>query len=118
MLKKLTKQFCQLLVNKRGERRNSHAEKGDCVADERKRINERPSGLVTLKPHKRSDLITLKPHLITLHSLLKHFSPVEELFYAFHAEFFKALSCLFYGAYAFKMALGVEFVCVANDLFL
>ena len=42
----------------KGERRNSHAEKGDCVADERKRIKERPSGLVTLKPHKRSDLIT------------------------------------------------------------
>ena len=58
MLKKLTKQFCQLLVNKRGERRN---QKGDCEADERKRINERPSGLVTLKPHKRSDLKTSQP---------------------------------------------------------
>ena len=40
------------------KRINSHAEKGDYVADVRKRINERPSGLVTLKPHKRSDLIT------------------------------------------------------------
>ena len=33
-------------------------QKWDCEADERKRINERPSGLITLKPHKRSDLIT------------------------------------------------------------
>ena len=41
------------------KRINSHAEKGDCVADERKRIKERLSGLVTLKPHKRSDLKTL-----------------------------------------------------------
>ena len=40
------------------KRINSNAEKGDYVADVRKRINERPSGLVTLKPHKRSDLIT------------------------------------------------------------
>ena len=48
MLKKLTKQFCQLLERRKekGERRNSHAEKGDCEADERKRIKERPSGLV------------------------------------------------------------------------
>ena len=65
MLKKLTKQFCQLLERRKekGERRNSHAEKGDCEADERKRIKERPSGLVTLKPH---NLMTSKPHLITL----------------------------------------------------
>ena len=40
------------------KRINSHAEKGDCVADERNRIKERPSGWVSLRPHKRSDLIT------------------------------------------------------------
>ena len=68
MLKKLDNDFVKFLVDKRGERRkeererrNSHAEKGDWVTDERKRIKERPSGLVTLKPHKRSDLITLQP---------------------------------------------------------
>ena len=53
--KKLDNDFVKFLVNERGERRK---EKGDCEADERKRIKERSSGLVTLKPHKRSDLIT------------------------------------------------------------
>jgi hypothetical protein len=30
--------------------------KGDCEADERKRIKERPSGLVTLKPQSEATL--------------------------------------------------------------
>ena len=49
---------------------------------------------------------------------LKHINPMQELFNTLFTKLLQTLCSLYNGAFQFQMGLGIEFVSIANHLFL